>query len=82
MTEEPRLIRPRRPGDDPAFPIVADTLIHQTGMSKREHYAALFAAGLFANPKYEDKSLYTLVDWAIDASDRLIEMTKVDREDF
>lgn len=44
-----------------------------SGITKREHFASLLAAGLMANPAYQDRSLYTLVDWAIDASDRLVE---------
>ena len=80
MTDSPRLIRDRSPGDLPAFPIVLDCLNDRTGMSKREHFASLLLAGMNANP---DRATATnlMIQDAIAQADLLIEaLNKADRD--
>jgi hypothetical protein len=52
MTDERqvRTIRSVPPGNKPIHPIFPDVYIEKQGLSKLEHYAALFLAGMCANP--------------------------------
>ncbi len=84
MTEE------RRSGDDPVFPNDADPscfgFTYGRGLSKRDHYAALFVAGLLANAScvdaHSDFGNDHLVNLAIDYADRLVKkLGEADRGD-
>ena len=44
-----------------------------SGLTKREYFIVRLLAGLNANPKYSDESMYQLVNWAIDQADDLLE---------
>ena len=83
MTEEPRQIRSRRPGADPAFPTGSDRSMDSRnwGLSKREHFAVLLMAGLNANPEFGSKSNGVLASLVIEQADELLaSLAESDRE--
>jgi hypothetical protein len=77
--------RPLRPiGSVPAFPNDQGlTIADRVGMSKREHFAALFMAGMFANSAISlDTTSDDLAIVAIRSAEALIEkLGEADRED-
>lgn len=85
MTDERqvRTVRSVRPGDLPVHPIVLDALTDRPGMSKREHYASLILAGLYANPAFPDNDDNPdFVSMAVSEADRLVaKLSEADRGD-